>query len=231
MHLVFDLLAALSAMAMTVAVYRWRLAEAAKPVSLGGAGYAGALVAGAAAGGYGLGTLNLMLSGEPGIGRSILGALLGAIAAVEAFKAARGMRGSTGLLFAPAFATSVAVGRWGCFLSGAEDFTHGTATALPWAVDLGDGVLRHPVQLYESFAMAAFLLLLLAGLAQRHPLVMRRGFYLLTGFYGAQRFLWEFLKPYAMLAGPFNLFHFASAALVAYAAYMIARGSREHAAA
>ena len=230
-HLVFDLLAALSAMGMTVAVYRWRLSGASQAIVRGGPGYAVALVAGAVAGGYGLGTLNLALSGEPGVGRSILGALAGAIVAVEAFKAARGMRGSTGLIFVAAFASSVAVGRWGCFLSGPEDFTYGTVTALPWGHDFGDGVPRHPVQLYESFAMAAFLAAALGALWRRNPLFLRHGFYLMVLWYAAQRFAWEFLKPYAAVAGPFNLFHFASAALVAYAAVMIARGTHEHAAA
>ena len=92
------------------------------------------------------------------IARSIVGALAGAIAAIELFKAVRGIRGSTGLIFVPAFATTVMVGRWGCFLSGLEDETHGTPTSLPWGVDLGDGMMRHPVQLYESFTMGLFLL-------------------------------------------------------------------------
>jgi hypothetical protein len=42
-----------------------------------------------------------------------------------------------------------------------------------------------------------------------------------VGFYGAQRFAWEFLKPYGTLIGPFTLFHLLSAALVAYAAFMV----------
>ncbi len=150
------------------------------------------------------------------MGRSIVGALAGAIAAVELFKAARGIRGSTGLIFVPAFATSVTVGRWGCFLSGLDDQTYGTATALPWGHDFGDGILRHPVQLYESFAMAAFLGLALVLIGRRKPLFMRNGFYLLVLTYGAQRFLWEFLKPYGAVAGPFNLFHFLCAGLVIY---------------
>ena len=41
------------------------------------------------------------------------------------------------------------------------------------------------------------------------------------GFYGAQRFAWEFIKPYGMLVGPFTLFHLLSAALIAYAVVMI----------
>ena len=61
------------------------------------------------------------------------------------------------------------VGRWGCFLSGLEDQTHGTPTALPWGHDFGDGMLRHPVQLYESFAMGLFLVVALVLIGKRNP--------------------------------------------------------------
>ena len=224
LHTIFDLLAAVSALAMTFAVYRWRLSAAVRMIETAGAGYALALVGGAAAGGFGAGSLNLWLSGEPGIGRSIVGALAGAIAAIEIFKRLRGIRGSTGLIFVPAFATSVVVGRWGCFLSGLPDMTHGTPTALPWGHDFGDGIPRHPVQLYESFAMLGLLGVALVLIGRRDAWFAANGFYALAGFYGAQRFLWEFLKPYGAVAGPFNLFHFLCAGLVIYSLVMM-RGS------
>ena len=50
-------------------------------------------------------------------------------------------------------------------------------TDLPCDIDFGDGVSRHPVRLYESAATAGFLVI-----------------YLAVGFYGAQRFVWEFLS-------------------------------------
>lgn len=226
LHTLFDLLAAASALTMTVVVYRWRLMDAGQKIESAGLGYALALVAGAAIGGFGAGTLNLWLTGAPGIGRSIVGALAGAIAAIEIFKATKGIRGSTGLIFVPAFATSVTVGRWGCFLSGLDDHTHGTPTALPWGHDFGDGISRHPVQLYESFTMGAFLLVALVLIGRRQPVFMRNGFYLLVLTYGAQRFLWEFLKPYGTILGPFNLFHFLCAGLVIYSIAMMGRTGR-----
>ncbi len=206
---------------MTWAVYRWRLGAAGEKIDAAGTAYGVALVAGAAIGGYGAGTLNLQITGLPGIGRSIVGALAGGIAAIEIFKRARGIRSSTGLLFVPAFATGVAVGRWGCYLSGIEDRTYGTVTALPWGHDFGDGLLRHPVQLYESFAMTAFLLAALVLLALRSRLFLANGFYLLVLFYALQRFAWEFLKPYGTLVGPFNLFHVICVALVVYSCVMM----------
>lgn len=223
LHTLFDFLAAISALAVTALVYRWRLAEAGQKIEAAGPLYAVALVVGAALGGFGFGTLNLWLSGAPGIGRSILGALAGAILAVELFKRLRGIRGSTGLIFVPAFATSVMVGRWGCFLSGLDDQTHGTPTLLPWGHDFGDGVARHPVQLYESLAMAGFLGVALLLIARRNPFFLRNGFYLMVLFYAGQRFAWEFVKPYQALLGPFNLFHFLCAGLMVYSVAMLAR--------
>jgi prolipoprotein diacylglyceryltransferase len=223
-HTLFDLLSACAALGMTVFVYNWRLKEAGKKIDSAGPLYGVALLAGAAIGGFGAGTLNLYLSSEPGLGRSIVGALAGAIAAVEIFKRARGISGSTGLIFVPAFATSVVVGRWGCFLAGISDETHGTPTALPWGHDFGDGVMRHPVQLYESFTMLAFLVVALVLIGQRNAFFMRNGFYILVLVYAGQRFLWEFLKPYGAVVGPFNLFHLICAGLVIYSFTMMARG-------
>jgi len=71
-HLLFDFLAAISALAMTAFVYRWRLSAAGQKIERAGPIYALALVAGAATGGFGAGTLNLWLSGEAGFVRSIV---------------------------------------------------------------------------------------------------------------------------------------------------------------
>lgn len=223
-HTVFDILAACAALGMTLFVYTWRLRVAGQRIDSAGPLYGVALVAGAAIGGFGAGTLNLWLSATPGIGRSIVGALAGAIVAVEIFKRLRGISGSTGLIFVPAFATSVVVGRWGCFLSGLDDETFGTPTTLPWGHNFGDGIARHPVQLYESFTMLAFLLVALVLIARRNAFFMRNGFYLLVLTYAGQRFLWEFLKPYGAVVGPFNLFHLICAGLVIYSLIMMARG-------
>ena len=73
--------------------------------------------------------------------------------------------------------------------------------------------------------MAAMLVLLLARLKARDPFWQANGFYLVVGWYGLQRFAWEFLKPYATVTGPLNLFHFVCLGLVLYAVAMI-RGSR-----
>lgn len=219
-HLGFDLAAWASGLMLSRILYRWRLQPAADAVAGRiGPGYFAALSAGALAGAWLLGSLNSLQSATPMLSHSVAGALVGAIAGVEIYKRRRGVQGSTGGIFAGPFALGVAVGRLGCFFAGLGDATFGRPTRLAWAVDLGDGVGRHPVQLYESLAMLAFLAVYLRALARRRPWALRRGFYALCVWYGLQRFVWEFLKPYPTLIGPFNLFHVLCGGLVAYGCY------------
>lgn len=216
-HTAFDLAAWGSGLAFGVVLYHWRLRGLTEQIaSKVGGGYFAALAAGAIPGAWLAGSLNTLQGAQPALSHSVVGALVGAIAGVELYKAARGIRGSTGGVFVGPFAMGVVIGRWGCLFTGLTDGTYGAPTTLPWAVDLGDGIGRHPVQVYESLAMLVFLAVYLEGLARRRPWVMRRGFYALCLWYGLTRFGWEFLKPYPTLLGPFNLFHGLTAGLVAY---------------
>jgi len=216
-HSVFDLAAWGSGLALSAVLYRWRLREAAQAVARKvDGGYFAALVAGAIPGAWLAGSMNTLRGSSPALSHSVVGALVGAIVAVEIYKRLRGVTGSTGGIFVGSFSIGVVVGRFGCFFAGLPDGTYGTPTALPWAVNLGDGVGRHPVELYESAAMAIFLIAYLAGLRGRAPWAMRRGFYAMCVWYGLQRFAWEFLKPYPTVLGPFNLFHILCGGLVAY---------------
>jgi hypothetical protein len=216
-HTPFDLLAWSGGIAMSVILYRWRLGGVGRAVAARiGAGYFLALAIGAAAGAWTSGSLNSLRQVSPSLSHSVAGALVGAIVAVEAYKIAKGVKGSTGVLFVGSFSLGVTIGRLGCLFAGLLDDTYGIPTNLPWGVDLGDGVSRHPVQLYESLAMAAFLGLFLIGLWRRRPWAMRRGFYAMCAWYGVQRFAWEFLKPYPAVIGPFNLFHILCGGLIAY---------------
>jgi len=82
--------------------------------------------------------------------KTIVGGLLGGTLSVEWTKARLGITSRTGDLFAVPIAIGIAIGRIGCFLGGLTDRTYGNATSLPWGVDFGDGIARHPTQLYES---------------------------------------------------------------------------------
>ncbi|MBY0320314.1 MAG: prolipoprotein diacylglyceryl transferase [Reyranella sp.] len=227
-HAVFDVLAWLASMTVFILTTRHLIPPEALPANrVAHPGlYAVTAGAGALCGAMFFGTANALLSGQHALGFSMVGGIAGAIAAVEAYKRFTGVSGSTGIVFAAPFAATVAVGRWGCFFSGLADFTYGTPASVPWAVDFGDGIGRHPVQLYESFAMAAMFVVLIQRFAVRDRFWLKNGFYLTVGWYGLQRFAWEFFKPYATLLGPFNLFHFVCLGLVLYAALMIRSGAR-----
>jgi prolipoprotein diacylglyceryltransferase len=189
--------------------------------------YIAAASLGATAGAYLTGTANLWLTGIDGFGRSIEGAIGGAIVAIEALKWRTGVAGSTGLRFVAPLAAAIAVGRLGCFFAGLDDMTYGTPTTLPWGVDFGDGLPRHPVQLYEAATMAIFFAVFVLLLRQGGESLRRTGFYVFVAVYAVQRFIWEFFKPYATLIGPLNLFHLLSLALVAYALVFARRELRQ----
>jgi prolipoprotein diacylglyceryltransferase len=84
-------------------------------------------------------------------GKTIVGGLLGGWIGVEIAKRIQGIRRSTGDLFVFPLIIGIALGRVGCFLTGLADHTCGIATNLPWGIDFGDGIRRHPTQLYEIF--------------------------------------------------------------------------------
>jgi phosphatidylglycerol:prolipoprotein diacylglycerol transferase len=218
-HAAFDVAAWLAAGAVALVIARsGRVAFPVEPAKR--LTYYATLVSGAAAGAYLFGTLNLWASGVAGAARSIEGALAGAIISTEIYKRIAGISARTGARFALPLAVGIAVGRIGCFFAGLPDFTYGTPTGAPWGIDFGDGIARHPVQLYESLAMAAFAIVYVLALRAGSRAIVERGFYFCVGFYGAQRFAWEFVKPYSAVVGPFTVFHLLSAFLVIYAIVM-----------
>jgi prolipoprotein diacylglyceryltransferase len=93
-------------------------------------------------------------------GKTIVGALAGGLISVELIKRYIGLRQSTGDLYAIPLALGIAIGRIGCFLTGLSDNTYGTPTTLPWAINFGDGIPRHPTQLYEIIFLLTLTLIL-----------------------------------------------------------------------
>ena len=220
LHVIFDIAAWLAA--GIAGLWLSRIRRLSFPSQSFELPYLAVLVFGAGLGAYLFGTLNLWLSGVPGIARSVEGALAGGIVAIELYKWRNGISLRTGARFALPLAIGLAVGRIGCFLAGLDDFTYGTPTALPWAHDFGDGIMRHPVQLYESAAMGTFAVFYVVAVVRPNRFVVENGFYLALGFYGLQRFAWEFFKPYGVVFGALTLFHLLSLAILIYAVVMLA---------
>ncbi len=126
-------------------------------------------------------------------GKTIVGALLGALIGVELTKKMLGIKQSTGDAFVYPLILGMAIGRVGCFLTGLSDLTYGIATSLPWGVDFGDGIPRHPTQLYEII----FLLGLMLVLKWRDRDLQEVGdrFKVFMIAYLSFRFLMDFIKP------------------------------------
>lgn len=126
-------------------------------------------------------------------GKTIVGGLLGGWAGVEIAKKILGVRSRTGDLYALPLLLGIAVGRIGCFLTGLPDQTYGIATSLPWGVNFGDGIRRHPTQLYESLFAIVIGLMLLA--VRNRPLAAGTRFRLFLAAYLLFRFAVEWIKP------------------------------------
>ena len=152
-------------------------------------------------------------------GKTILGGLVGSYLGVEAAKWLLGVKVKTGDSFAVPVAVAVGVGRLSCFVAGC---CYGTVTSLPWGVDFGDGIPRHPTQIYEIiFCLTAF------AVIQRRLPTARPGS-LMSGFltaYFVFRFLEEFLRAGELRFGltPFQWICLAGLTLIGIRAILYSR--------
>lgn len=147
-------------------------------------------------------------------GKTIVGGLIGGWIGVELEKRWAGVTRRTGDLFAMPLAAGIAVGRIGCFLSGLPDRTYGIPSSLPWAVDFGDGIRRHPTQLYESAVMAVAAIVL--GRLTRRPHMEGDVFKLFMVIYFGLRLAVDFLKPEVRILLGLSTLQWASVAVLLY---------------
>lgn len=126
--------------------------------------------------------------------KTIVGGLLGGLAGVEGVKTFIGETRSSGDLFTYPLILGMLIGRIGCFLNGTAESVYGLPTEGWTGMDLGDGISRHPLALYEI----AYLILLWIGISTgERSGTYREGirFRLFMTGYLSFRFLLEFLKP------------------------------------
>ena len=129
-------------------------------------------------------------------GKTILFGLVGGYAGVELMKWVMGVRVKTEDSFAAPVATAVGLRRWSCFGAGC---CYGTETKAPWGVDFGDGLRRHPTQVYESIFHISVAVML--------AWFQRRGWFkgqlmkLYIICYLIYRYVSEFIRPEAVTAG------------------------------
>jgi prolipoprotein diacylglyceryltransferase len=126
--------------------------------------------------------------------KTILGGLLGGLLTVELVKWILGEKRSSGDLFTYPLLLAIAIGRIGCFLNGVTEPVYGYETTLFTGMDLGDGILRHPLALYEILFLISLAGILLF-VERRVSLKEGFRFQLFLLLYCVFRFSMEFLKP------------------------------------
>lgn len=132
---------------------------------------------------------HLLLSGQ-----SLLGGLIGGWLGVEAVKYCLNIKYATGDAYVVPLCAAIALGRLGCFLAGLHEDTYGAQTELPWGVNLGDGVNRHPAPLYEAL-WAVLALMIIPRLAHYFKWPSGGQFRVLFAAYCLWRLFSETLKP------------------------------------
>ena len=126
--------------------------------------------------------------------KTIVGGLLGGLIMVEITKNKIGIKKSTGDLLVYPLILSMIIGRMGCFLAGLEDGTFGIPSNLPWAINFGDGIRRHPTNLYE---IIFWIILWINLVIIERRIILSNGsrFKILMVSYLLFRFIIEFIKP------------------------------------
>lgn len=130
--------------------------------------------------------------------KTIMGGLFGGLLGVEAMKKLINETKSSGDLFTFPIILGIIVGRIGCFLAGVKEFTYGIETSSFLGMDLGDGVTRYPIALFE----VVFLMILWGFLRHIHKKKILKNGLLFQYFmisYFSFRFMIEFLKPNTFL--------------------------------
>jgi phosphatidylglycerol---prolipoprotein diacylglyceryl transferase len=153
-------------------------------------------------------------------GKTIVGGLIGALLTVEWAKRLLGITVATGDLLAVPLVLGIGIGRIGCFLSGLEDQSYGLPTGLPWGIDIGDGVRRHPTQLYEMIFLAGLGGMLVTRAGLRATVGDRFKCFMVA--YMGFRLLVDFLKPAVRLGG-LSAIQWACVAVLAYYAPHVPR--------
>jgi phosphatidylglycerol---prolipoprotein diacylglyceryl transferase len=126
--------------------------------------------------------------------KTIVGGFLGGLIGVELTKEKLGVTFSSGDMMVYPLILAMVIGRTGCFLAGLEDGTYGVATNLPWGINFGDGIQRHPTNLYE-IAFWLLLWLILKAIERKYQFTDGSKFKVFLSAYLLFRFADEFIKP------------------------------------
>jgi len=129
--------------------------------------------------------------------KTIVGGLLGGLFGVEAMKKIIRINIASGDIYVVPILVALIIGRIGCFSMGIDEPTFGIPTHLFSGMNLGDGISRHPIMLYEMLFL--LVLYVLFNILKKKNMINGDRFKLFMVLYFLFRFLIEFLKPYHAL--------------------------------
>jgi prolipoprotein diacylglyceryltransferase len=127
--------------------------------------------------------------------KTVVGGFLGGLVGVEVLKKFIGEKKASGDLFVFPMLLALIIGRVGCFSMGVYEETYGVPTTVFTGMNLGDGLLRHPVTLYEIFFLAC-LWITLYNIRKQTALQNGALFKLFMIAYLLFRFCLDFIKPH-----------------------------------
>ncbi|MDD5770033.1 MAG: prolipoprotein diacylglyceryl transferase [Candidatus Gracilibacteria bacterium] len=155
------------------------------------------------------------------LSKTIAGAIAGGVISSEIIKKIYKLDFNTGVVFVPSLIVGTIVGRIGAFLIGLRDNTHGLPTSLPWGYNYGNGVLRHPTQIYEILVLLFIGVLLVLGLKYKRDYWLRNGFFIFCLVYFLYRFFVGFIMPYSHFWVGMNSYQIISIGMIIYAVYKL----------
>ncbi len=144
-------------------------------------------------------------------GRTIVGGLIGGTLAVFYIKNKIGIKYRLGNNIVPGIIAGIGIGRVGCYLRGC---CYGVQTKLPWGVDFGDGVSRHPTQIYEIVFL--LLMFVVINIKLRNNSKDGELFDMFMIYYFSYRFFIEFIRVEPRIFFNLTLFQLLSFCIIIY---------------
>jgi prolipoprotein diacylglyceryltransferase len=131
--------------------------------------------------------------------KTIAGGFIGGWMCVEIAKKWMKLKSSSGDVMVYPIIIALVIGRIGCFSQGIYEMTYGYPTEFIFGMDLGDGIVRHPLALYEIVVLISLGLFL--HFKQRKA-KYQEGFQfkIFMLLYLLYRFIVEWMKPHYPLA-------------------------------
>lgn len=127
--------------------------------------------------------------------KTVVGGFLGGWLFVEITKKIIKVKGSSGDVMTYPIIMALIIGRIGCFSQGINEMTYGYPTEWITGMDLGDGLLRHPLALYEMVILSLiWLILFISQRKKRFNDGLQFKYFMFI--YLAYRFIAEWMKPH-----------------------------------